>query len=88
MTTTDNTALDTIANYIQSTVAYIKKRFPKSRDSYNIFFYHYFKHIHAKIFPRYTASPLYMGYRITHVMDSDSKKRMMETLASAKYFGE
>ncbi|WP_418466581.1 hypothetical protein [Dialister succinatiphilus] len=53
-----------------------------------MFFYHYMKHIHAKIFPRYTASPLYMGYRITHVMDRDSKKRMMETLASPKYFGD
>lgn len=64
ITTTDNTALDTIANYIQSTVAYIKKRFPKSRDSYNIFFYWLNGYIAVKLMPRFPTSPLFIGYDI------------------------
>lgn len=79
---------DRFADAIQTLARFVLHDFPLPCTSYNIFFYHYMKHIHAKIFPRYTASPLYMGYRITHVMDRDSKKRMMETLASPKYFGD
>lgn len=29
-----------------------------------------------------------MGYRITNVMDETSKKRIIETLRSEKYFGK
>lgn len=45
------------------------------------------KHIHVKLFPRYIASPLYMGYRITHVMDNESSKNIISMLTSPKYFG-
>lgn len=51
-----------------------------------IYFYH-MKHIHVKLFPRYIASPLYMGYRITHVMDDESSKNIISMLTSPKYFG-
>lgn len=79
--------LKNFANTIQTLARFILHDFPLPCTSYNIFFYHT-KHISAKIFPRYSASPLYMGYRITHVMDKESKKRMIDTLASEKYFGE
>lgn len=41
----------------------------------------------VKIFPRYTASPLYMGYRITQVADAESRQHMLATLRSSRYFG-
>ena len=75
------------ADTIQTLARYVLNDFPLPCTSYNIFFYH-FKHIRAKIFPRYTASPLYMGYHITHVMDHESRKRMLEKLHTGTYFGE
>ncbi len=74
------------ADAIQTLARYVLKDFPIHCSSYNIFFYH-LKQLHAKIFPRFTASPLYMGYRITNVMDEGSKKRIIETLRSSDYFG-
>ena len=76
------------ADTIQKLARFVLNDFPLPCTSYNIFFYHVKHHINAKIFPRYSASPLYMGYRITHVMDKESQKRMMDMLASDKYFGE
>ena len=78
---------DTFADTIQTIARFILHDFPIPCTSYNLFFYH-LKRIHVKIFPRYTASPLYMGYRITHVMDSDSEQHMMNILKSNKYFGD
>ena len=74
------------ADAIQTLARYVLADFPIRCNSYNIFFYH-LKHLHAKIFPRFTASPLYMGYRITNVMDEASKKRIIDTLRSGAYFG-
>ena len=75
-------------HFLKQTLArYVLSDFPIRCSSYNIFFYHLKNQIHAKIFPRFTASPLYMGYRITNVMDETSKKRIIETLQSEKYFG-
>lgn len=73
------------ADTIQTLARFVLQDFPIRCNSYNIFFYH-LKHLHAKIFPRFTASPLYMGYRITNVMDETSKKHIIDTLRSAKYF--
>ncbi len=78
---------DTFADTIQTIARFILHDFPIPCTSYNLFFYH-LRRIHVKIFPRYTASPLYMGYRITHVMDSDSEQHMMNILKSNKYFGD
>ena len=78
---------DGFADTIQTLARYVLSDFPIRCSSYNIFFYHLKNQIHAKIFPRFTASPLYMGYRITNVMDETSKKRIIETLRSEKYFG-
>jgi diadenosine tetraphosphate (Ap4A) HIT family hydrolase len=77
---------DTFADTIQKIANYILHDFPIPCNSYNLFFYH-MKHIHVKLFPRYIASPLYMGYRITHVMDDESSKNIISMLTSPKYFG-
>ncbi|MDY6084873.1 MAG: DUF4931 domain-containing protein [Dialister sp.] len=80
---------DTIgfSDSIQKAVRFVLHDFPLPCDSYNLFFYHY-NQVHAKIFPRYTASPLYMGYRITHIMDEESRNQMLSVLQSPAYFGE
>ncbi len=78
---------DTFADTLQKIARFVLEDFPISCTSYNLFFYH-LKNIHVKIFPRYTASPLYMGYRITHVMDDKSCRSMLRILQSQKYFGD
>ena len=55
-------ALDSLADLMQKTVAYVCDRFKKSQDSYNIFFYHTGEKIAAKIMPRFPTSPLLIGY--------------------------
>ena len=55
-------ALDSLADLMQKTVAYVCDRFKKSQDSYNIFFYHVGVKIAAKIMPRFPTSPLLIGY--------------------------
>lgn len=80
-------APDTFADTIQKIVRFILHDFPIPCTSYNLFFYH-LKQIYVKIFPRYTASPLYMGYRVTHVMDEESAQKMMAILQSKAYFGD
>lgn len=80
-------APDQFADTIQTLAQFVLHDFPLRCTSYNIFFYHTKHNICAKIFPRYNASPLYMGYRITHVMDRRSKKKTMDILTSDKYFG-
>lgn len=79
---------DGFADTIQTLARFILQDFPLPCTSYNIFFYHVKRRIHAKIFPRYSASPLYMGYRITHVMDEKNQERMKELLRTDQYFGE
>jgi len=75
------------ASAIQKTARFILRDFPTPCTSYNLFFYH-MKRIHVKIFPRYTTGPLYMGYRITQVMDEASRLHIINTLRSEKYFGD
>ena len=74
------------ADAIQTLARYALHDFPIHCSSYNIFFYH-LKQLHAKIFPRFFASPLHTGYHITNVMDEASKKRIIDTLRSGAYFG-
>ena len=57
-------ALDLIADLIQKAVAYICDNFPRSEDSYNIFFYHDGDRFFAKVMPRFATSPLFIGYNI------------------------
>ena len=75
------------ADAIQRIARFVLRDFPIPCDSYNLFFYRIRGTVRVKVFPRYTASPLYMGYRITQVADSTSRTYMLETLRSARYFG-
>ncbi|MBP5200191.1 MAG: DUF4931 domain-containing protein [Schwartzia sp.] len=53
---------DVFADLLQKTVAYVHDRFPRSQDSYNIFFYHLAEKIAVKVMPRFPTSPLLIGY--------------------------
>lgn len=79
---------DPFADALQKIAHFVLHDFPIPCDSYNLFFYYIKNHIRAKLFPRYIASPLYMGYRITQVIDSESKKYILDTLQSDTYFGK
>ena len=57
-------SLDTLADLLQKTVAYVCDRFKKSQDSYNIFFYRLGEKIGVKVMPRFPTSPLMVGYDI------------------------
>ena len=76
------------ADAIQQVVRFVLHDFPIPCDSYNLFFYYIRGHVRVKIFPRYTASPLYMGYRITQVADSENRSHMLEILHSERYFAD
>ena len=56
----DPDAIRTIADYIQIAVDFLRKRL----DSYNIFFYHDGADIFIKVVPRFSTSPLFIGYNI------------------------
>lgn len=78
---------DSFSEAIQCIARFVLHDFPIPCDSYNLFFYSIRSRICMKIFPRYTASPLFMGYRITQIADRASREYMMDTLRSARYFG-
>lgn len=78
--------LDTFADTLQKVARFVLEDFPISCNSYNLFFYK-MKNIHVKICPRYSASPLYIGYRVTHILDEKSIRTMLRTLKSPAYFG-
>ena len=56
----DPGATDTIADYIQIAVDFLRRRM----DSYNIFFYNDGSDIFIKIMPRFATSPIFIGYNI------------------------
>lgn len=78
---------DRFADAVQQVARFVLRDFPIPCDSYNLFFYYIRGAVRVKIFPRYTASPLYMGYRITQVADAESRQHMLATLRSSRYFG-
>lgn len=57
-------AVDTLADFLQKTIAFIRDRFPRSQDSYNLFFYSLDDKIAVKALPRFPTSPLLVGYDI------------------------
>ena len=59
-----NADMDTLADFIQIAVDYVKKYFIKRGSSYNIFFYHTNDNFYVKIMPRFATSPLFIGYNI------------------------
>lgn len=78
--------VESFADTLQTIARFVLHDFPIPCDSYNLFFYK-MKHIHVKIFPRYIASPLYLGYKITQVVDDRSKAFIMKRLHESDYFG-
>lgn len=64
-------ALDRVADLIQKGVAYICDNFPRSEDSYNIFFYRLGERIGIKLMPRVPTSPLLIGYDL-RILPSNS----------------
>lgn len=78
---------DSFAEAIQTVARFVLNDFPIPCDSYNLFFYTLRGQIRVKIFPRYTASPLFMGYHITQIADGESRAYMTDTLLSDRYFG-
>lgn len=63
--TTDNSRIETIADYIQTAVHYLTHRRYGACKSYNLFFYLINDLIHVKIMPRFATSPLFIGYNIS-----------------------
>lgn len=57
-------SLDTLADFLQVAVHYVKNFFSKKITSYNIFFYRRAEKIFAKVMPRYATSPYFVGYNI------------------------
>ena len=77
-----------MADFLQTLAKFVLTDFPIRCTSYNIFFYRFQGNIAAKLFPRHSASPLYVGYRIKSVMDDESRAGMMARLRRAPYFGD
>lgn len=62
--TPHNSSIDTLADALQQTVAFMKSIFSQPDFSYNLFFYLYEGRIHIRFMPRFPTSPLYIGYNI------------------------
>lgn len=79
--------LSAFADCLQKLAQYLKNDFLMPVDSYNIFFYE-MDHIYAKVFPRFTSSPLCLGYKITPVLEDSYINSILKTLRSPLYFGD
>ena len=80
-------SLPAFADCLQKLAQYLKNDFLMPVDSYNIFFYE-MDHIYAKVFPRFTSSPLCLGYKITPVLEDSYINSILKTLRSPLYFGD
>ena len=65
--------LDTLADFLQIAVHYVKNFFNKKTTSYNIFFYHRDEKIFAKVMSRYATSPYFVGYNI-HFLPNNTER--------------
>lgn len=63
----DVKGLKTFAEDIQIAAHYILNHFHKNCNSYNLFFYELNEKVAVKIIPRFSTSPLYVGYSIPQV---------------------
>ncbi|WP_286229577.1 DUF4931 domain-containing protein [Neobacillus mesonae] len=64
---TDACYQERFAEYLQIAVHYILNHFPFKANSYNVFFYHIYGNIYAKVVPRFVTTPLYIGYGLPQV---------------------
>ena len=62
--------LDELAINIKKIAHYILNNYFAPCDSFNIFFYHWKSKVICKITPRFTTSPLLLGYEIKQVSNS------------------
>ncbi|WP_214482123.1 DUF4931 domain-containing protein [Bacillus sp. SM2101] len=62
-----------MADYIQIATHYVLNHFHKNCNSYNLFFYYVENEIYAKVIPRFTTSPLFVGYSIPQVSNQTSR---------------
>jgi len=65
--------LDTLADFLQVAVHYVKNFFNKRTTSYNIFFYRRAEKIFAKVMSRYVTSPYFVGYNIHFLPNNISR---------------
>ncbi|WP_017755232.1 DUF4931 domain-containing protein [Calidifontibacillus oryziterrae] len=59
--------IESFADNIQISAHYILNHFNKNCNSYNLFFYELGEKIAVKIMPRFSTSPLFVGYSIPQV---------------------
>ncbi|RMC60039.1 DUF4931 domain-containing protein [Lactobacillus sp. ESL0260] len=80
-------SIDEWSDWIQSGAKYMLKVLSKGRNnSYNLFFYPRFdRGISAKLILRYTASPYFVGYKLSQV---DNKEKLVTEAENFKRFFE
>ena len=77
-------SLDTLADFLQVAVHYVKNFFNKRTNSYNIFFYRRDEKIFAKVMSRYVTSPYFVGYNV-HFLPNNVERVANEV--REMYFG-
>ncbi|WP_102349813.1 DUF4931 domain-containing protein [Bacillus sp. Marseille-P3661] len=65
--------IKTFADYIQTATHYVLNYFNRHCNSYNLFFYELHEKIAVKIIPRFSTSPLFVGYSIPQVSNKVDK---------------
>ena len=66
----DLSKVDELSISLKKITHYILNNYFAPCDSFNIFFYHWKKSIICKVMPRFTTSPLLLGYEIRQVPNS------------------
>lgn len=75
------------ARQIQGTLRYILNGLSKYSTSYNIFFYDLEDSlIRAKIIPRFITSPLFTGYGLSQISNTERSTEIIEGVRSNLYF--
>jgi ATP adenylyltransferase/5',5'''-P-1,P-4-tetraphosphate phosphorylase II len=66
-------ALNELAYSLKKVVHYLLNNYFVKCDSFNIFFYHLNEKIICKVMPRFTSSPLLLGYGIKQISSCESE---------------
>lgn len=74
--------LPVFTRYMQDTAFYITHRFSRFTNSYNMFFYDFPEEpgLYVKLIPRFLTNPLYIGYKIPQITDSESRQKLITSL--------
>jgi galactose-1-phosphate uridylyltransferase len=73
-------ALSELSLNLKKVVDYLLNNYFVKCDSFNIFFYHLKEKIICKVMPRFTSSPLLLGYGIKQI--SSSEREIVDTIKS------